>query len=361
MAWQKITETEAEEEDEEGDYDCDDGRCWWLSTNVLHACLWQVLRNTGLRMSTLTSIGLVFFFLLFLTLGVFVPLVIFQCGFVPVAVLLAVLFTPLSILIACRGHKSFGIGPAPSWPALLQQSDNRHAFTRCVAISDTHSEHWKIDVPEGDVLLHAGDFSIYADECEIVDFNEWLGTLPHKHKIVIAGNHDFPFDKAWRHKPGNAAFWRCGVGKEIQDYEYMRGLLTNCTYIEDEQITVEGINIYGTPAQPPLVGHDWAHCKDGPGLTAAFEKIPQDIDVLITHSPPFGHGDVTLNGKNMGCTYLMEAVKRARPLFHVFGHIHDGYGVTSAGGTTFINPSSCTTLYHPCHQPIVFDVARHQP
>eukprot|EP00929_Paragymnodinium_shiwhaense_P082480 TRINITY_DN43472_c0_g1_i1.p1 TRINITY_DN43472_c0_g1~~TRINITY_DN43472_c0_g1_i1.p1 ORF type:complete len:273 (-),score=34.01 TRINITY_DN43472_c0_g1_i1:306-1124(-) len=268
----------------------------------------------------------------------------------------------------------FGVGRRPSWPHLLKASPREDGYTppanreallkqycRCVAVSDTHSQHWGMGtIPDGDVLLHAGDLSIYASEEEIRDFNTWLGSLPHKHKIVIAGNHDFLFDDKWCDVPSNGAFWATGAGTPMPDKagrERLRKLLTNCTLINDQTVKIDGITIYGTSVQPPLIGHEWAFCEDDQGCTAAYRRIPEGVDVLLTHCPPFGHGDRTFNGQRLGSRPLLEACRRLKPQFHVFGHVHDGYGVTQENGITFINASTTTTLYHPWHAPIVFDVA----
>merc|ERR1712137_986140 len=232
----------------------------------------------------------------------------------------------------------------------------------CVAISDTHAQHRDIQVPPGDILLHAGDFCFFSTEEEIKDFDNWLGTLPHKHKIVVGGNHDFLFDEKWCRVPENADFWKSGVGEnwgDTENRERIRRLLTNCTYLVDEEVTVEGIRIYATPAQPPLMGHKWAFVVDDDERISEYDKIPDDLDVLLTHCPPYGKGDRSLIG-SFGCPYLLDACARKKPRFHVFGHIHDGYGVTQDKWTTFVNASICTSFYHPYHAPIVFKVSKRE-
>ena len=83
--------------------------------------------------------------------------------------------------------------------------------------------------------------------------------------------------------------------------------------------------------------------------------IPAGTDVLITHGPPLGHGDSTSRGESVGCADLRAAVREKRPKYHIFGHIHEGYGVTHNEHTTFINASSCTLQYQPVQRPIVYD------
>jgi predicted phosphohydrolase len=63
---------------------------------------------------------------------------------------------------------------------------------RLVLLSDTHQLHREVDVPDGDVFIHAGDFTMFSRSMEaVVDFNDWLGELPHRYKIVVPGNHEF--------------------------------------------------------------------------------------------------------------------------------------------------------------------------
>lgn len=204
---------------------------------------------------------------------------------------------------------------------------------RLVAISDTHGLHRHLTIPDGDILIHAGDVTGRGWLEQVVDFNDWLGTLPHRHKIVIAGNHDFCFED----QPVETA-----------------ALLTNCIYLFDEAITLDGLNFYGTPWQPWFF--DWAfNLQRGLEIRAKWELIPAGTDVLITHGPPLGQGDLTALGKKAGCADLWEVIGERRPKLHIFGHIHEGYGVTRNEYTTFINASSCTLQYQPVQRPIVYD------
>lgn len=231
---------------------------------------------------------------------------------------------------------------------------------RFVCISDTHGkiEGSKLHMPPGDVLLHAGDFTQKGHMKEIEKFNSYLGALPYKVKVVIAGNHDLTFDD----NITEASLRTFGVQKStVESYLSERGLksvkqmLTSAIYLEDSLVTVCGINIYGAPWQPVFC--DWGfNLKRGEDILKKWQTIPTDIDILMTHGPPVGHGDLTGGNNNVGCVELLNTVqKRVKPKFHVFGHIHEGYGVTSDGYTTFINASTCTRRYLPTNAPIVFD------
>lgn len=87
-----------------------------------------------------------------------------------------------------------------------------------------------------------------------------------------------------------------------------------------------------------------------------WEKIPADTDILITHGPPLGYGDLCEGGHRAGCYDLLNIIqKKIRPKYHIFGHIHEDYGMTTDGVTTFVNASTCDFRYRPIQPAIVFD------
>ncbi|MHC4831850.1 MAG: metallophosphatase domain-containing protein [Planctomycetota bacterium] len=206
---------------------------------------------------------------------------------------------------------------------------------RIVCISDTHGMHDKVDVPSGDLLIHAGDLTSRGSLGDIEGFDRWLGTLPHRHKVVIAGNHDWAFQLA----PEDA-----------------RASITNAIYLEDEETTIEGLRIYGTPWQPWFL--NWAfNLQRGAEIREKWKLIPEGVDILVSHGPPRGHGDENLQGDSTGCADLLEEIlERIRPRYHVFGHIHEGYGTTEAAGIQFVNASTCTIRYEPINPAVVLEV-----
>jgi len=152
---------------------------------------------------------------------------------------------------------------------------------KIVAISDTHGHHRKLDLPEGDVLVHSGDFSGGRGSLrQIEDFNDWLGALDFGYIICIAGNHDFPLEKT---------------------PEEAEALLTNCIYLRDSEIVIDRIKFYGSPYQPWF--HSWAfNLQRGSQLAEKWNLIPNDTDVLITHGPPYGYNDfVEWDNIHVGC------------------------------------------------------------
>lgn len=138
--------------------------------------------------------------------------------------------------------------------------------------------------------------------------------------------------------------------------ENVRQYLTNCTYLQDELIELYGLKIYGTPWQPEFC--KWAfNVPRGESCLEKWDQIPADIDLLISHTPPLGHGDLCCSGVRAGCVELLSTVQqRVKPKYHVFGHVHEGYGITSDGKIIYVNASTCDINYLPHNNPIVFDI-----
>jgi hypothetical protein len=133
--------------------------------------------------------------------------------------------------------------------------DKPPGVVRFVCISDTHGQHRSIrHLPPGDVLLHAGDITNVGELQQLQDFSAWLSEQPHKHKVVIAGNHDVTLDRAHYSQEANRRRWHRNRQYDIDE---CRAALTNCTWLEDEATTVEGYTIYGSPWQPEFF--DWAY------------------------------------------------------------------------------------------------------
>ena len=196
---------------------------------------------------------------------------------------------------------------------------------RIVCISDTHNG--KPKVPDGDILIHAGDLTMNGTFMEIVKVGDWLRELPHKHKVVIAGNHDFLFEKDI-----NLAKNALGPG---------------LTYLQDSDSEIEGLKFYGSPWTPRFF--DWAFNVDRGQLYRKWNLIPEGLDVLITHGPPAGILDKNApawGGIHVGCTELYDAVKLVRPKLHVFGHIHESNGRLDQDGTIFVNAAVGYRLEH---------------
>jgi Icc-related predicted phosphoesterase len=206
---------------------------------------------------------------------------------------------------------------------------------RIVAISDTHTFEHQIVVPDGDVLIHSVDSTITGTPEEVMAFGLWLDSQPHKHKIFVAGNHDWLFER---------------------DPEQARYLIQfdGVHYLQDSSIEIDGIKFYGSPWQPRF--GDWAFNVDrGEAIKQKWDQIPK-CDVLITHGPPWGALDyVQIGQEHLGCEELLKAVGRVRPKLHIFGHIHGGYGKATISGIQFVNASICDEAYRSSNAPIVID------
>lgn len=194
---------------------------------------------------------------------------------------------------------------------------------------DTHNETTKLVhyIPSGDILIHCGDFTHRSDWLglekgevppTIKNFDGFMASLPHKHKVVIAGNHE------------------CGLVHLSQDQ--IQALLPSSRYIFDQQIEIEGLTIYGTPwTDTAMMGFSEHRAERRKALWA---KIPENLDILVSHAPPHGFGDRNNFGKNVGCPLLLARVLEVPPTVHLFGHIHEASGVFHNEKTTFINASN---------------------
>jgi Icc-related predicted phosphoesterase len=196
--------------------------------------------------------------------------------------------------------------------------EDRVKALRLVCIGDTHGHHRELVLPPADILIHSGDFMVDGKSVEeIDDFNSWLGSLPYRHKLVVAGNHDRLFD---------------------DNPKLARAHLTEAIYLQDSGVTLEGLRFWGSPVNS--VGGDWGFSRERMvKIREHWDRIPEDTDVLITHEPPYGTLDKShILAKHRGCQYLLGAVRRVKPRLHVFGHVHGSYGKETAwGGVILVN------------------------
>lgn len=208
---------------------------------------------------------------------------------------------------------------------------------RIVCISDTHNFHRDVRLPAGDVLVHAGDFTGQGTFGEARHFLEWLETQTQfGHRVLVAGNHD------WLPE---------------QEPRVFRALVPrNVTYLEDAGAELDGVRFWGSPITPWF--HSWAFNRArGAEIDAHWARIPQGVDVLVTHGPPYLQGDrVEHSDGHVGCEDLRRRVDALRPRLHVFGHIHEGYGDVQGEHTRFVNASVCDRFYRPVNAPIVVDL-----
>lgn len=205
---------------------------------------------------------------------------------------------------------------------------------KVVCISDTHMSHWELAMPYGDILVVAGDISGMTTDEELYAFNEWLGTLDYKAIFVIPGNHD---------------------GQFVERETTARSLLTNATVLIDEMVEFQGYKIYGSPWVAQY--GDWWYMIHRDALADKWKKIPDGVDILLTHQPPYMILD-KVNRGNAGCMYLRdEVLTRIKPQLHVFGHLHwCGGQYQLLGQTTFVNAAMNDEMYYCNREPVVIDV-----
>lgn len=193
-----------------------------------------------------------------------------------------------------------------------------HQKIRIVCISDTHnaSPGEGYTLPRGDILIHAGDLTNNGQPSELCKAQAWLRAADYEHKIVVAGNHDLALDGNYSNQPADAAD--------------IRGMLKaddSITYLEHEStvIKVKGveINVFGSPYSPASSETKWAFQYSPAQAEELWSSIPSDTTILITHTPPAGHLDVSAHWTQGGCTALLAALDKLRPMLHVCGHHHE--------------------------------------
>ncbi|KAL6743287.1 hypothetical protein Aduo_016343 [Ancylostoma duodenale] len=220
---------------------------------------------------------------------------------------------------------------------------------KVVCISDTHDQLDLVkDIPDGDVLIHAGDLTNYGSERELKKVNEELGRLPHKHKLIVAGNHDLGFDDSEDPKGRLEKYRGQGTPKG-----YL--LLTNVTYLQDKGVEIEGVKFFGS-SWHPLYGYPFYRPRSE--LKKKWKVLPSNLDVLITHTPALGYLD-TFGDERWGCRYLLEEIEdRVKPKFHVFGHVHERYGALSNGATIFVNAAQAAKNNKIANKPLIFYIPK---
>lgn len=207
---------------------------------------------------------------------------------------------------------------------------------KITAIADVHGHEPKI--PPCDLLLIGGDILMGGDGAPNqfgvlkAVTGPWLveHVLTGVQQIVaVAGNHDFIFQES---------------PERIPPFPW--------TYLEDSGVEINGLKIWGSPWQLPFF--DWAYNMEEEELAKKWALIPDDTDILLTHSPPYGYGDRTRDG-HCGSKSLRDRIEQVRPKLHVFGHVHVGYGVTSLDGMHLANAALVDSRYQLKNAPLHFE------
>ncbi len=186
--------------------------------------------------------------------------------------------------------------------------------------ADTHGEHdylktfsnLYLEGINDYVLIHGGDITENGTEAETLDFLKWFAKLPCRHKIFIGGNHDL--------------FLESCMPKQLKQL-----IPKGVTYLNNTSIVIDGYTIWGSPVTPYFLGMAFNKSK-GLEIKKAWNKIPANTDILVTHGPPKG----ILDG-GIGCEDLLDQVTKVKPSLHLFGHAHEQTGAVEFYETTFVN------------------------
>jgi Icc-related predicted phosphoesterase len=238
---------------------------------------------------------------------------------------------------------------------------------RITHISDTHNKHNQLNglLPGGDLLIHSGDISSLGRKSEVERFVKWFNDIDnYTNKVFIAGNHDMTFDREQLLRDKLAYF----EGKTEYDTECAEGkpdwlkellgihLRPNVSYLENSDVTIDGIKIWGSPVTPSF-GYGWAFNKDrGYDINEVWNTIPMDTDIIITHGPIYGYCDRTdRGGLNVGCEQLYHRLNEVQPRLHFSGHIHEAYGYRNTDWGYAFNGCNCDLSYLVNNKPMTFD------
>lgn len=231
-------------------------------------------------------------------------------------------------------------------------------MTRIAMISDMHG-NLNFKVPEADLLLIAGDICPASHSPYISvgmqrnwlnsKFKKWVDEQPVEYVIFIAGNHDW----IWEVSKSEVPMW---IPKSTCDLGMIEG--NKLAYLEDDWIRHEGLKIYGTPWQPPF--NNWAFNKDVEQLKRHWDNIPEDVDILLTHCPPYGILDETQHPsypkEHIGDENLLDRIKDIKPTLSVFGHNHGENGRVDQDGIIFVNCAMVDERYKLTREPIIVEI-----
>lgn len=227
-------------------------------------------------------------------------------------------------------------------------------MTSICLISDTHTYHDKVEIPECDILIHAGDESFQGTKEETECFAKWLDQQPAKHIIWTPGNHSVYFEKLF---PESIAW--------IHDY------CPRCIILINEPVAREGINFFGSPFTPTY-GFRWAYQASRTVPESAHEfkpfigdlwaKIPENTNFIINHGMPYGILDETLDwnrGSNVhsGDREMEYRIRELPNLkYYVGGHLHKNGGKSYIrNGVTYFNAAVVNDEYKVVRKPILFN------
>lgn len=196
---------------------------------------------------------------------------------------------------------------------------------KIICFSDTHAKHQNFEdkLPaDADAIIHAGDITRTGSVQGIQVFLNWYAELPYKHKIFIAGNHDFA----------------------LQEEKNLIRFPDNVIYLENSSFTIEGIKIWGSPVC--AIDEDGAFNFNDLERRMIYNKIPTDTNIIVSHNPPYGIMDkVSMINRRKGCKILRDKTKEVNPKYVIFGHIHEVAGTQVIKKTTYINTACHVNVF----------------
>jgi len=239
-------------------------------------------------------------------------------------------------------------------------SPKSESCVRVMFFSDTHTNHNKIPqewIFPCDIAIFAGDFSYHGGFNETKLFSDWYSSIPATYKVLIAGNHELSFDFE------NQAEIRHYNTKDPKDNDIQRikSLISEnkkLIYLEDQTIEILGLKIFGSPYSPYFC--DWGFPTFTETAHIHWDLIEENTHIVVTHGPVLGVLDETVRGDPTGCPVLLEKLKQVKPLVHVFGHIHEAYGIQQVENTIHINASTLNYHYKVQNPPIYIDFLRQE-
>ena len=226
---------------------------------------------------------------------------------------------------------------------------------RIVAISDTHTLHDKVIIPECDILIHAGDWTFQGERAEVRDFCKWLDKQPAKEIVIIPGNHE----KIWERCLPESKSW----------------ITEDCPrahLLMESSVELFNLKIWGS-GYTPAFGYGWAFNAGRDPVEAAhifkpfigdiWATIDNDVDILVTHGMPEYSLDSVWDRNNnewksVGDAELAKRISQLKNLKHyIGGHLHAEGGKTEhVQNVWYHNASVCNESYKVVNRPIEFDL-----
>jgi Icc-related predicted phosphoesterase len=209
---------------------------------------------------------------------------------------------------------------------------------KIVALSDTHGSHRSVNMPQGDIVIHCGDYTRRSNYPGTLDFIQWYSNLKFSYKILIAGNHDRFTEK-----------------RKQDFFEIING--RGIIYLENQSVQIGNNKFFGSPYTQKFVGIGSFTYSNEHETRKIWNLIPEDTNILLTHGPAKGFRDFSkTENKHTGCDVLLEHILKIKCPYHIFGHIHESYGIEANEDTVFINASLVNGAEELINKPVIIEL-----